>query len=672
MTPKAAGVKSGSNGWSGSFPPFGTDTNSYVWGNPACTTYLEQIVVMWQSREDGSPLYFGIYAGDPNNGGDGLILGPTHVLDASSGAAVTTTFTPTLITLDNTLHLVVGSNSQTLLHYCFNHDISNPLWVLADTGKVGPTSVAPALGLLDDSTIMCMWVNSSNNLDWAYWQQDPNWNPDPSNPNQAPPGQWNPGKSSVAANGQVISTPHTPALLMLNGKLAMSYVDWNNSVQLLAFGDLNSQYWSTVAPGLNPDPSAQGVVAPGYDDKYAIIAARSPGQQGIAVSIWRGGTWDGHSGLNQSSQENMCAVILNRCAYIFFQSTDGGPQYQLLCCYLDLTTIPYHPSSWMKDTVTDRRLNVMAIPGTHDTGTYNANWLYKQFGIGTQGMDLRTQLYAGIRAFDFRLKLDSGGHVVFVHGGWDVDLDFSDARAILYKFQGHQPNEALIVCMMNDSDGACSDENLFQGVDDELHDNGEYHYWYGGKVSPDSRVNDLPLLSQARGLIVLLRRFPFPLRPTFGVDFSSYSGKEDPSYVGGKFTVSNALQNGDLYVQAQDIYQIGLGHGSGLGPIGTPVPDYDLKFGYVANVLNVSAEDTSSTSSNLFVNFTSAACVYMGKGIPPPFGWGPSDLAEGMSVGNFITGYTDYEGINSMVRSASFFCPVLQEALTFAPDSAIF
>ena len=82
-------------------------------------------------------------------------------------------------------------------------------------------------------------------------------------------------------------------------------------------------------------------------------------------------------------------------------------------------------SDWMSRVPGDALLCNLNIPGTHDTGMYDSQWimwLYAQ----TQNLDITEQLEAGVRIMDIRLRYGGEGELYLCHGAKALCCDAYD------------------------------------------------------------------------------------------------------------------------------------------------------------------------------------------------------------------------------------------------------
>lgn len=116
-------------------------------------------------------------------------------------------------------------------------------------------------------------------------------------------------------------------------------------------------------------------------------------------------------------------------------------------------------SCWMAEIPDDTLLREIALPGSHDAGTYGMPWLGR-----TQNYSIGTQLSFGARYFDIRVnKTDSGYPIYhsFMNG-----TDFSEVLAEIKAFIKANPSEVLLLDFQHFKGG--SKEDVFRFLTDEL------------------------------------------------------------------------------------------------------------------------------------------------------------------------------------------------------------
>ena len=148
---------------------------------------------------------------------------------------------------------------------------------------------------------------------------------------------------------------------------------------------------------------------------------------------------------------------------------------------------------WMAKLPDGSSLAAFTIPGTHDSGAMHepAAGLAK-----TQTLTFADQLDAGIRYFDVRCRNFNDQFLIY-HGSIDQSQTFDDVLAAMYAFLDAHPHETLIVSIKEElaAQGATlTFEQLFQ----------QYAAKDPARWFLDNRI---PTLGEARGKLVLLRRF---------------------------------------------------------------------------------------------------------------------------------------------------------------------
>jgi 1-phosphatidylinositol phosphodiesterase len=150
-------------------------------------------------------------------------------------------------------------------------------------------------------------------------------------------------------------------------------------------------------------------------------------------------------------------------------------------------------ADWMASLADTQSLAALTIPGTHDAGAIHE----PAAGIAkTQTLTFAEQLAAGVRYFDVRCRNFDDQFLIY-HGSIDQDQTFDDVLAAMYAFLDAHPHEALIVSVKEelDAQGATlTFEQLFAQYAARDPDR-----WY--------LANAIPSLGDARGKLVLLRRF---------------------------------------------------------------------------------------------------------------------------------------------------------------------
>lgn len=160
---------------------------------------------------------------------------------------------------------------------------------------------------------------------------------------------------------------------------------------------------------------------------------------------------------------------------------------------------------WMKSLPDTVRLSELALPGTHDSSTFNLLQTLPAFpGLGytiysdivvTQAMDFERQLRVGIRVLDLRLRSTKDGFRLY-HGPVDLHLSFESALDSVKKFLKANPSETVLIRVREEqhpaTDFAGSQREAFDSFMQRYQD---YHF---------SAVRLSSTLGQARGKFVVL------------------------------------------------------------------------------------------------------------------------------------------------------------------------
>ena len=162
--------------------------------------------------------------------------------------------------------------------------------------------------------------------------------------------------------------------------------------------------------------------------------------------------------------------------------------------------------AWMKAFPDNAPLSTLSIPGTHNSPTHHKALP----SVRCQAVSLEEQMKNGVRFFDIRLQPKKPGNpksddLSLVHGAFPISLTspkkFRPLLNQVLEFLGKNPSETLIMSLKREGTGNTTDEQLAN----ILHD----HYINPRKWWIQPRI---PTLGEARGKIVLMRRFALPGR----------------------------------------------------------------------------------------------------------------------------------------------------------------
>jgi 1-phosphatidylinositol phosphodiesterase len=159
-------------------------------------------------------------------------------------------------------------------------------------------------------------------------------------------------------------------------------------------------------------------------------------------------------------------------------------------------------NSWMKELKDNVPISALSIPGTHNSPTCHRALP----SVRCQAVSIKDQLENGVRFFDIRVQPDmpedpSVDGLILVHGVFPISLTgnkyFRDVVNEVEGFLQRNPSETLIMSVKREGPGSATDAQLSKIL--RNHYAGDVHKWF---TAP--RV---PSLGEARGKIVLLRRF---------------------------------------------------------------------------------------------------------------------------------------------------------------------
>ncbi len=187
-------------------------------------------------------------------------------------------------------------------------------------------------------------------------------------------------------------------------------------------------------------------------------------------------------------------------------------------------------ANWMGALAGTTSLADLSIPGTHDTGAT------VELSPGTtkcQNLSVADQLAIGVRYFDIRCVNDSNKFDVY-HTTVFQNLTFDDVLQGVYAFFAANPSETLVMSLKEEGPESGSTNTFEQTFD-------SYTAQQPARWYLDATI---PTLDQARGKIVLLRRFAATSTPK-GIDATVWADNTT-------FTIAN----GAATLRIQDYYQV--------------------------------------------------------------------------------------------------------------------
>lgn len=168
----------------------------------------------------------------------------------------------------------------------------------------------------------------------------------------------------------------------------------------------------------------------------------------------------------------------------------------ILCGVLRVCGQDVVGSNWLQALPDKTPLGSLHLPGTHNSAALHEPLL------GTaqcQSLTVTEQLRAGVRFLDVRCRhLENSFHLY--HGPVAQQQSFGELQATLQEFLRENPSETVIVSIQQTSRAKGNTRSFVQTAK-------EYFSLSGGLWRLDAEV---PILSEARGKLILLRRFPTP------------------------------------------------------------------------------------------------------------------------------------------------------------------
>ena len=258
-----------------------------------------------------------------------------------------------------------------------------------------------------------------------------------------------------------------------------------------------TSFWSTPANTIPPNASLEDVsivLAP-LEVRTADIKPAKPPHETINVVF----EIDGHL-----YQSNITKPITH--SQVLLPLTPDAPRNHSTVYnpeHHHLTVLSYtHQSSWMKSIGDSIPLSALSIPGTHNSPTYHRALP----SVRCQVTPVREQLAQGVRFLDIRVQPDSPldpskDTLNLVHGVFPISLTgpkrFRPIVEEVFTFLEQNPSETVIMSVKREGPGNATDAQLSRIMRDH----------YAGDVNKWFTAPRIPTVREARGKIVLVRRF---------------------------------------------------------------------------------------------------------------------------------------------------------------------
>lgn len=193
---------------------------------------------------------------------------------------------------------------------------------------------------------------------------------------------------------------------------------------------------------------------------------------------------------------------------MFFAAVTPPAQAHHHPAYAHDDDIAYRNPSWMANLDDDLRLSDLSLPGTHNSMSF-----YGGDSVATQSLPLRTQLEAGIRVFDLRVRV-VGAHMAMHHGWIFQHAMLGDVFKEMRAFLQRNPGEVLLARVRQEhapQAGAEPFEQVFRQYRDE------YAIEAGHSIDPR--------LGEVRGKIIILQ--DFSSRWLYGIPYKYFSVQDN-------------------------------------------------------------------------------------------------------------------------------------------------
>ncbi|CNE18721.1 phosphatidylinositol-specific phospholipase C [Yersinia mollaretii] len=152
--------------------------------------------------------------------------------------------------------------------------------------------------------------------------------------------------------------------------------------------------------------------------------------------------------------------------------------------------------NWMSGLSETTLLSHISIPGTHDSASFRSTAVGATF-TQTQSWDIKAQLIHGIRFLDARCRLIND-ILTMHHGPVFLNQYFGDILATCISFLENNPTEFIILSVKQEHTEENSTKS-FAGI------------MWDSYIAPNKSdfflANEIPMIAEVRGKIVLLRRY---------------------------------------------------------------------------------------------------------------------------------------------------------------------
>jgi 1-phosphatidylinositol phosphodiesterase len=197
-------------------------------------------------------------------------------------------------------------------------------------------------------------------------------------------------------------------------------------------------------------------------------------------------------------------------------------------------SVNYSLANWMGAIDGSKKLSELSIPGTHDSGAR-----YESFPATAkcQNLTIDQQLNAGVRYLDIRCRHFNNVFEIH-HGAVFQNINFTNVLNSCNTFLANNPSETIIMAVKEEHTSVGNNRSYEATFNSYMEQNP--NLWY--------LKENIPTLDQARGKIVLLRRFAASNLPK-GIDVNIWDATSNTS--NAVFEINNQAQ-----LKIQDYYKV--------------------------------------------------------------------------------------------------------------------
>lgn len=205
----------------------------------------------------------------------------------------------------------------------------------------------------------------------------------------------------------------------------------------------------------------------------------------------------------------------------------------MACVHLDQANGKEVATSWMEKLDEGMPLSAVNLPGTHNSGAFNPEPALQAFAR-CQSCGIRQQLDMGVRFLDIRLAWnESSGALAVCHGKADclnqagAILHYAEVLENLSDFLKDNPSETVLLCLCMERPMPEGHKRFLELVRTE-HGRAEFKDLFYTEQA-------VPVMEEARGKILIARRFKLESSEPFGLDFNYWEDNATFSRYKGQF-----------------------------------------------------------------------------------------------------------------------------------------